>query len=116
MVGWVIPKEGIPVVWKEYLYYRNEKLQIKEVKLLSLFNFPFNKVLVYTALNNDDYFKVAYAFQKEGLYYKVKMKSRDNSPSPQNFSVSNDRAPVIYDFYVKKEDQHKAELMISTVR
>jgi hypothetical protein len=42
------------------------------MKTLSLLNFLFNKVLAYTALNNEDYFNVSQAFKNEGLYYKIK--------------------------------------------
>jgi hypothetical protein len=85
------------------------------VETLSLFNFFFNKVLVYTALNNDDYFNVAKSFKNEGLHYKVKSKSRNSSTPGQHFNVNDFRAPVIYDFYVKKEDQYKAQNMMTVM-
>jgi hypothetical protein len=82
---------------------------------LSLFDFFLNKVLVYTAVNNEDYFKVVQVFKNEGLYYKVKRKSH-NSSTPSHFNVNDFKAPVIYDFYVKKEDQYKAQKILSSIR
>jgi len=83
---------------------------------LTLFDFLFNKVLVYTALKDDDYFKVSQAFKNEGLQYKVKSNSRNSSTPGPNFNVIGFRAPVIYDFYVKKEDEYKAQKILSTLR
>lgn len=83
---------------------------------MSLFNFLFNKVLVFTALNNDDYFKVAQAFTSEGLHFKVKNISRNNSNPGQHFNLNDFRNPAIYNFYVKKEDVYKAQKILSTIR
>ncbi len=82
---------------------------------MTLFDFLFNKVLVYTALKDDDYFKVSQAFKNEGLQYKVKSNSR-NSVTPGHFTINDFRAPVIYDFYVKKDDEYKAQKILSTLR
>lgn len=83
---------------------------------MSLFNFLFNKVLIHTTLNNDAYFNVAQAFKKEGLHFKVKNRSRNSVSPGQHFSGNDFRDPVIYDFFVKKEDQYKAQAILYTIR
>jgi hypothetical protein len=76
----------------------------------------FNKVLVHTALNNEAYFNVAQAFNKEGLNFKVKNKSFNSFSPGEHFNENDFRNPVIYDFYVKKEDEYKAQKVLSTIR
>jgi hypothetical protein len=83
---------------------------------LTLFDFLFNNVLVHTSVKNDDYFKVSQAFKNEGLKYKIKSSSRNSSTPGPNFYATGLRAPVIYDFYVKKEDEYKAQKILSTLR
>lgn len=82
---------------------------------MSLFHFLFNKVLVHTALNNEDYFNVVLAFKNEGLRYKIKTNSQYNFSLGQHLNENNFRDQVIYDFYVKKEDQYKAQKILSTI-
>ena len=83
---------------------------------MSIFHFLFNKVLVHTALNNEDYFNVAQTFKNEGLHYKIKNNSQNNFSLGQPLNENNYRNQVIYDFYVKKEDQYKAQKILSTIR
>lgn len=92
------------------------KKESKGSEKLSLFNFLFNKVLIHTTLNNDAYFNVAQAFKKEGLHFKVKKNSLNSFSPGQHFSENDFRNPVIYDFFVKKEDQYKAQAILSTIR
>lgn len=83
---------------------------------MSLFKLFFNKILIYTALGIDDYFQVSQAFKSERLYYKVKSKSYNRTTPGGHFTVNDFRAPVIYDFYVKKEDEYKAQKILSTIK
>jgi len=83
---------------------------------LSLFHFLFNKVLVHTALNNEDYFNVAHSFKNEGLHYKIKNNSQNSFSLGQPLNENDYRNQFIYDFYVKKEDQYKAQKILSTIR
>lgn len=83
---------------------------------MSLFNFLFNKVLIHTTLNNDAYFNVAQAFKKENLHFKVRNRSRNSFSPGQHFSENDFRNSVIHDFFVKKEDQYKAQAILSTIR
>ncbi|WP_088043378.1 hypothetical protein [Bacillus sp. EAC] len=83
---------------------------------MSLFDVFFNKILVYTALLDDDYWKVTNAFKAEGLQFKVKGTLRNSSTPGQQVNVTDFRAPVMYDFYVKKEDQYKAQKILSHLK
>ena len=89
---------------------------IKGSEKLSLINFLFNKVLIHTTLNNDAYFNVAQAFRKEGLHFKVKNRSRNSFSLGQHSSGNDFTEPFINDFFVKKEDQYKAQAILSTLR
>ncbi|WP_090991095.1 hypothetical protein [Bacillus sp. OV322] len=82
---------------------------------MGLFDFLFNKVLVYTAVGDEHYFKAAQCFQSEGLRYKVKSNS-GNRPALGQQHINNTSTIAIYDFYVKKEDQHKAQNILSKLR
>jgi hypothetical protein len=81
---------------------------------MSIFDFLFNQKLVYTATNHDDYFKVSQAFKNGGLKYKVKKPSRGSFPE-HTFSAYEFKQPVIYDFYVQKNEQHLAHKLLSTL-
>ncbi|MGG2028010.1 hypothetical protein AB1282_20120 [Gottfriedia sp. S16(2024)] len=83
---------------------------------MSLYDFFFNKVLVYTALKDDDYFKVSQAFKSEDLQYKVKNHTRNSSTPGLQMNVSDYRRPVLYEFYVKKEDEYKAQQILSNLK
>ena len=83
---------------------------------MSIFHFLFNKVLVHTALNDEDYFNVAQAFKNECLHYKIKNNSQNSFSLGQPWNENDYRNQVIYDFYVKKEDQYKAQKILSTIR
>ncbi|WP_316568962.1 hypothetical protein [Neobacillus sp. YIM B06451] len=79
---------------------------------MSILDVLFNKEIVYTATNHNDYFKVAQAFKNGGLKYKVKQQSPNSSPG-QPFSADEFRQPVIYDFYVNKNERNIAQLLLS---
>ncbi|OCA88427.1 hypothetical protein A8F94_24520 [Bacillus sp. FJAT-27225] len=81
---------------------------------MSILDFLFKKELVYTAKNHIDYFKVAQLFKNGGLKYKVKKQSTHSSPC-QPFSADEFRQPVIYDFYVHKNERHLAQKLLSTL-
>jgi hypothetical protein len=83
--------------------------------ILALFNFFSKKVSVYTAFNNETYFKVAQAFQNEGLSFKVKRLSNSSSVPGSHFNVNDFKAATIYEFYVKKEELNKAQKILSTL-
>ncbi|MFD0048064.1 hypothetical protein ACFVHQ_01780 [Actinomycetes bacterium NPDC127524] len=83
---------------------------------MGLLNFLFNKVLVYTAIGNDQYFKAAQSFQREGLHYKVKSNSGNRPAIGQQYILNDTSTTAIYDFYVKKEDQQKAQNVLSKLR
>ena len=76
----------------------------------------FNKMLIYTSSNNEDYFKVVEAFKSQGLKYKVKNLSRHSSTPGQHFRSIDFRTPVFYEFYVNKEDEHKAREILRNLK
>ncbi|MFE4141262.1 hypothetical protein ACFX4I_05235 [Peribacillus sp. YIM B13472] len=82
---------------------------------MSLFSF-FDKVLVYTALTKADYFKAVEAFESKGLKFKVKTRSNHSSTPGQHFNARDFETPAFYEFYVKNDDQHKAQQIISEFR
>lgn len=82
---------------------------------VGIFDFLFNKVLVYTAVGDEQYFKTAQSFQSEGLRYKVKSNS-GNRPALGQHYINDTSTTAIYDFYVNKEDQHKAHNILSKIR
>lgn len=83
---------------------------------MSLFSFFFGKVLVYTALTKTDYFKTVEAFESRGLFFKVKTISNHNSSPGMHFSSRDFQTPSFYEFYVKEDEQHKAQQIISDLR
>lgn len=80
------------------------------------FNRFFNNILIYTAANNADYFKVVEAFKTNGLKYKVKNLSRHSSTPGQHFRSIDFRTPVFYEFYINKEDEHKAREILQNLK
>ena len=83
---------------------------------MSLFRFFFGKVLVYTALTKTDYFKAVEAFESHGLLFKVKTFYNHSSNPGMHFSSRDFQTPSFYEFYVKKDEQHKAQQIISDLR
>jgi hypothetical protein len=47
---------------------------------------------------------------------KLKRQSQVSSTAGQHFNVNDFRAPVMYYFYVKKEDLYKAQKILSTIK
>lgn len=80
-----------------------------------MLDFIFNKELVYSATNHNDYFRIAQAFKNGGLKYKVKKQSPNSSPG-QPFSGNEFTQPAIYDFYVHKNKRHLAQKLLSTLK
>jgi hypothetical protein len=61
-----------------------------------------NKVVLYIALNDEEYFRVAANLQKENIRFMVKTHSENRGTS-----LSTVRSRT-YEIFVKKEDEHKA--------
>lgn len=76
--------------------------------------FMERKHLAYTAFGQDMYFKACHKLDQHGVNYDVARKSMtslfDTSgqtaiPSTRNQDIANTQ----YDFYVKQEDEHRAQ-------
>ncbi|GEN34093.1 MULTISPECIES: hypothetical protein [Aneurinibacillus] len=68
------------------------------------------RCLVYTAFNNNDYFKATSRLRAAGIKYDIKIRLNSGYPSPSGYSTSHDYTQ--YDIYVKKEEEHKAQRAI----
>lgn len=65
-----------------------------------------NRVVLYIALNDEDYFRVARLLQTANIRYTVKSPFDMKMPRGTMFSTDQTRT---YEFYVKREDEHKAQ-------
>jgi hypothetical protein len=68
-----------------------------------------NQVVLYIALSDEDYFRVAGLLQSANIRYKVK--SPFDMKMPRGTMFSTDRTRT-YEIYVKREDEHKAQKAI----
>ena len=81
---------------------------------MGLFRFLFfeKKCLIHTAFGNEMYFRAANSLSEHGVSYDAVRKMNANTfgtvgsdiPYVRNATVNNAQ----YDFYVKKEDEHRA--------
>jgi hypothetical protein len=65
-----------------------------------------NRVVLYIALNDEDYFRVVGQLQTANIRYTVKAPFDMKMPRGTMFSTDRTRT---YEIYVKREDEYKAQ-------
>jgi hypothetical protein len=74
-------------------------------RLLKYFSDNKNEI-VYSAFNNDDYFKALDKVKSQGIKFKVK-NLINHSSSPNPVQSRDHKTPVHFEFYVKKMTTQK---------
>jgi hypothetical protein len=64
-----------------------------------------NRVVLYIALNDEDYFRIAGKLQTANILYTVKVPFDMKMPNETMFPTNRTRT---YEIYVKREDEYKA--------